>query len=64
MCQSHTGRLTGLWFLPKPAFGLNTNDDDDDIYLFIHLLFVYLLLFSGTDIGSPCMTFDDNMINE
>ena len=29
MCQSHTGRLTGLWFLPKPAFGLNTNDDDD-----------------------------------
>ena len=29
MYQSHTGRLTGLWFLPKPAFGLNTNDDDD-----------------------------------
>ena len=29
MCQSHTGRLTGLWFLPKPAFGLNTNDDDE-----------------------------------
>ena len=26
MCQSHTGRLTGLWFLPKPAFGLNTNE--------------------------------------
>ena len=19
----------GLWFLPKPAFGLNTNDDDE-----------------------------------
>ena len=30
MCQSHTGRLTGLWFLPKPAFGLNTDDDDDN----------------------------------
>ena len=30
MCQSHTGRLTGLWFLSKPAFGLNTNDDDDE----------------------------------
>ena len=29
MCQSHTGRLTGLWFLPKPAVGLNTNDDDE-----------------------------------
>ena len=28
MCQSHTGRLTGLWFLSKPAFGLNTNDDE------------------------------------
>ena len=26
MCQSHTGRLTGLWFLPKPAFGLHTNE--------------------------------------
>jgi hypothetical protein len=25
MCQSHTGHLTGLWFLPKPAQGLNTN---------------------------------------
>jgi len=22
--QSHTGRLTGLWFLPKLALGLNT----------------------------------------
>ena len=37
MCQSHTGRLTGRWFLPKPAFGLNTNDDDDD-YLSNNLL--------------------------
>jgi hypothetical protein len=25
--QSHTGRLTGLWVLPKPAQRLNTNDD-------------------------------------
>jgi hypothetical protein len=24
-CESVTGRLTGLWFLPKPAQGLNTN---------------------------------------
>ena len=37
MCQSHTGRLTGLWFLPKPAFGLNTNDDDIYIYIFLSL---------------------------
>ena len=37
MCQSHTGRLTGLWFLPKPAFGLNTNDDGVtyDLELFV-----------------------------
>ena len=20
VCQSHTGRMTGLWFLPSPAF--------------------------------------------
>ena len=38
MCQSHTGRLTGLWFLPKPAFGLNTNDDDTDKYIVVNLL--------------------------
>jgi hypothetical protein len=25
--QSHTGRLTGLWFLPKLAQGLNTNNN-------------------------------------
>jgi hypothetical protein len=25
VCQSHTGHLTGLWFLPKLAQGLNTN---------------------------------------
>ena len=31
MFQSHTGRLTGLWFLPKPAFGLNTDDDDEGL---------------------------------
>ena len=28
--QSHTGRLIGLWFLPKLAQGLNNNNDDDD----------------------------------
>jgi hypothetical protein len=26
--QSHTGRLTGLWFLPKLAQGLNTNNNN------------------------------------
>jgi len=26
VCQSHTGHMTGLWFLPSPAFKLNTNE--------------------------------------
>jgi hypothetical protein len=25
--QSHTGRLTGPWFMPKLDLGLNTNND-------------------------------------
>jgi hypothetical protein len=25
--QSHTGPLTGLWFLPKLALGLNTDNN-------------------------------------
>jgi hypothetical protein len=30
--QSHTGRLTGLWFLPKLAQGLNTNNNKHGYY--------------------------------
>ena len=30
VCQSHTGRLTGLWFLPYPAFGLNTTTNNNN----------------------------------
>jgi len=29
--QSHTGHLTGLWFLPKLAQGLNTNNNNNDL---------------------------------
>jgi len=29
--QSHTGRVTGLWFLPKLAQGLNTNTTNTTI---------------------------------
>ena len=39
-------RLTGLWFLLKPAFGLNTNDDDIYKYRkmeFRRALFLYLV---------------------
>ena len=28
VCQSHTGHMTGLWFLPTRLLRLNTNDDD------------------------------------
>jgi hypothetical protein len=28
--QSHTGHLTGLWFLPKLAQGLNTNNNNNN----------------------------------
>ena len=28
VCQSHTGHMTGLWFLPTRPLRLNTNDDD------------------------------------
>ena len=27
VCQSHTGHMTGLWFLPARPIRLNTNDD-------------------------------------
>jgi len=38
--QSHTGRLIGIWFLPKLAQGLNTNNNKFQIvYLFIYLRF-------------------------
>ena len=30
VCQSHTGHMTWLWFLPTRPLRLNTNDDDDD----------------------------------
>jgi len=28
--QSHTGHLTGLWFLPKLTQGLNTNNNKNN----------------------------------
>jgi len=28
VCQSHTGHMSGLWFLPARPLRLNTNDDD------------------------------------
>jgi hypothetical protein len=40
-CQSHAGRLTGLWLLPKPAQGLNTNQSinvtNKEIYKIVYV---------------------------
>jgi hypothetical protein len=33
--QSHTGRLTGLWFLPKLTQGLNTNNNKILVQLYL-----------------------------
>jgi hypothetical protein len=31
VCQSHTGHMTGLWFLPAQPLRLNTNDESSII---------------------------------
>jgi len=33
--QSHTSRLTELWSLPRPAQGLNTNNNNMFLYSFV-----------------------------
>ena len=39
MCQSYTGHVDELWFLPVRSLRLNTNDDndDDDVYMVVFL---------------------------
>jgi hypothetical protein len=39
--HSRTGRLTGLWFLPKLAIGLKTN--------YYYYYYYYITLYSGLD---------------
>ena len=39
VCQSHNGRMTGFWFLLKPAWWLNTNEW---IYIYIYI-YIYIL---------------------
>jgi hypothetical protein len=41
-CQSHTGRLTRLWFLPKLAQGLNTNQSIIQLYSSTYLPYIVL----------------------
>ena len=35
VCQSHTGHMTGLWFLLTRPLRLNTNEGMNDIYIYI-----------------------------
>ena len=38
VCQSHTGHMTGLWFLPTRPLRLNNNE----LYIYIYIAFVGL----------------------
>ena len=35
VCQSHTGHMTGLWFLPTRPLRLNTNERIMYYYIYI-----------------------------
>ena len=41
VCQSHTGHMTGLWFLPTRPLRLNTNEWMNEwIYIYIYIHFI------------------------
>ena len=53
--QSHTGRLTGLWFLPKLGQGLNTstttttnNNNSNNNHNNIYAFFCYIYFSFGS----------------
>ena len=39
--QSHTNRLTGLWFLPKLAQGLNNNNNNNNNNCYYYYYYYY-----------------------
>ena len=46
VCQSHTGHMTGLWFLPARPLRLNTNERTN-IYIYMHKMWrsgIYCML--------------------
>ena len=43
VCQSHTGQMTGLWFLPTRPLRLNTNEYIC-IYIYTH---IYIYTYSN-----------------
>ena len=46
-CQSHTGHITGLWFLPSRPLRLNTNKLMMNLYINIYMLNTTLDRYSG-----------------
>ena len=40
VCQSHTGHMTGLWFLPARPLRLNTNEY---IYIYFHNVIIWII---------------------
>ena len=43
VCQSHTGHMTGLWFLPARPLRLNTNEWMNEYYIYIKRLYLEFL---------------------
>ena len=55
LCHSHTGHMTGLWFLPAWPLTLNTSDDDPVSNCFGRGPLV--LLFSSVDLDADIVCF-------
>ena len=56
VCQSHTGHMTGLWFLPTRPLRLNTNEWMNEwmnIYIYTSRYVDYIYIHSNPDIAPP-----------
>ena len=61
MYQSHTSRLTELWSLPRPAQGLNTNNNNKkhncNITLFSNILYIKCVPWLSRHVKYFCFFF-------
>ena len=53
MCQSHTGHMTGFWFLPARSLRLNTNEWMNE-WMNVSVYFIL----NSSDVFSPKVYFD------
>ena len=62
VCQSHTGHMTGLWFLPARPLRLNTNERNE-FYMHdvVTLIFEPLLPHSPISISLLAMTLCETL---